>query len=85
MGHLVIERSRRILGYLINPYDFYEASLLSFALVYELDGGGWFHWWHVAWGTNRLTSRWGIRSVWWCPPDAYWQLVKGGRQECPVK
>ena len=84
MGHLIEPRSMRIFGYLLDPYDLYESSLLSFALVYEREGNGWYHWWHVHWGLNKYLARHGIRQVWHCPPDAYWQNVKGGRQECPV-
>ena len=84
MSHLVEERSMRLLGFMIDPYSLYEASLLGFALVYEIGGNGWFHWWHVSWGMNTFTSRHGIAPTWYCPPDAYWGDVRGGFQECPV-
>ena len=83
MSHLVVDRSERLFGYLIDPCDLYEAALLGFALVDEIGGNGWFHWWHISWGMNRYTSRHGIRSTWYCPPDAYWANVRGGRQTCP--
>ncbi len=84
MSHLVQDRSDRLLGYQIDPYSLYESSLLAFALVYEIGGNGWFHWWHIAWGMNAYTSRHGITPTWYCPPDAYWANVRGGRQECPT-
>ena len=83
MSHLVEERSYRLLGYLIDPYSLYEASLLGFALVYEIEGNGWYHWWHIAWTANEYTSRYGITPTRYCPPDAYWGDVRGGYQECP--
>ena len=86
MAHLVCERSQRFLGVeCIDPYDLEEAALLAFALVYETGRNGWFHWWHIHWGINGLLSRHDIRPIWYCPPDAYWANVRGGRQECPVR
>ncbi len=84
MGHLIEGRSMRIFDDLLNPYDLYESSLLSFGLVYERGGNGWYHWWHIHWGLNRYLRTYGIRPVWFCPPNAYWQNVKGGQQTCPV-
>jgi len=84
MSHLVQDRSDRLLGYQIDPYSLYESSLLAFALVYEIGGNGWFHWWHASWLLNSYTTRHGIIPTWYCPPDAYWINVRGGRQPCPV-
>lgn len=86
MAHLVCERSQRFLGVdCINPYDLEEAALLAFAMVYEKNRNGWFHWWHIHWGLNGTLSRHGIAPIWFCPPDDYWANVRGGRQECPVR
>lgn len=84
MAQLFPARSYRILGYLINPYDLYEASLLGFGLVYEVGGNGWYHWWHISWTGNRYWSKYGVRAVWHCPKADYWKLVRGGQQACPV-
>ena len=85
MAHSLEERSLRFLGYLINPYDLEEAALLGFALVYETGRNGYFHWWHIHWNLNRYLARHDISPIWYCPPDAYWANVRGGRQECPVR
>ena len=85
MAHTLEERSERLLGYLIDPYDPYEAALLAFALVDEKGvGRGWTHWWHVHWGLNPYLERAGIRGVYFTyPPGEYWTRVRGGYQKAP--
>ena len=88
MAHLVEDRSLRLLGYLIQPWDLYESSLLAAAMVYEVGGNGWYHWWHVqgySYGgqINRLLESHGIRGVYHIPERSYWQNVRGGYQAPP--
>ncbi len=83
MAHTFEGRSMRTLGYLVNPYELYDAALLGFALVFETGGNGWYHWWHIHWTLNRYITPLGIQGVYFCPPDPYWQNVRGGRQACP--
>ncbi len=83
MSHLWPGRSMRLLGYLIDPMDVYEASLLAAMMIYTPGEGGWSNWWHVHWQLNRRLVSHGIQGVYHCPADAYWRLVRGGRQDCP--
>ncbi len=85
MAHTLEGRSDRILGWLIDPYDLYESSLLGFGLVFETGGNGWYHWWHIHWGLNAYIVPLGIQGVYYCPPGPYWQNVKGGWQPCPYE
>lgn len=83
MSHTLPGRSLRQLGYLIDPYNIYEAALLTAGLIYEVGGNGWYHYWHVHWGLNSFITPYGIIGVYFCPSDPYWDLVRGGKQACP--
>ena len=83
MSHTLEGRSLRLLGYLIDPYDFYQGALLAAGLIYEAGGNGWYHYWHVHWSLNAYTTPHGILGVYFCPPDPYWRNVRGGQQPCP--
>jgi hypothetical protein len=78
MGHLVEERSNRLLGRMIDPFDVYDSVLLAMALVWEPGGNGWYHWWSVHHGFNRYLRQYGIPRVFHCPSSEYWADVKPG-------
>ncbi len=83
MSHLWPGRSQRLLGYQIDPMDLYQASLLAAYLVYTPGEGGWYNWWHIHWAINGFLRSHGIPGVYHCPEPAYWQNVRGGKQDCP--
>ena len=51
------ERSMRLLGRLIDPYDARDAAELAAALVYEPNGRGWNHWWSCRRKDGRAVMR----------------------------
>ena len=70
------------LGGMIDVRNIGHASYIASLLVYERPSShlGFHHWWSIHRGPlNPFLVRWGVRPIWYCPPDAsYWDDVPAG-------